>query len=171
MATGGTNTPANPGSQTPGPFYHPAAHGVNPLLVAATHANAGPATPMGTMQQQQYENLTPPQMPMSMMQHRSTGHSQTPTSVKTVKPPDYFPEWKDQGGGSASGATGAGGSNTINNPVGIPRPGMEEAVFLGAQIAAKIVFINDNQGQYKGYLSRAEYNENGPSAIHEFALV
>jgi actin-related protein 9 len=104
--------------------------------------------------------------------HRSTGHSQTPTSVKTVKPPDYFPEWKDQGGSNAPGATGAGGTNTTSaNPAGAPRPGMEESIFLGAQIAAKIVFINDNQGQYKGYLPRSEYNENGPSAIHEYALV
>lgn len=92
--------------------------------------------------------------------------------MKTVKPPDYFPEWKDQGGSNAPGATGAGGTNTTSaNPAGAPRPGMEESIFLGAQIAAKIVFINDNQGQYKGYLPRSEYNENGPSAIHEYALV
>jgi actin-related protein 9 len=120
-----------------------------------------------------------PALYMSMQQqhHRSTGHSQTPTSVKTVKPADYFPEWKDQGSGSsnttnAPGATGAGGTNTTaSSPAGAPRPGMEECVFLGAQIAAKLVFINDTQGQFKGYLPRAEYNENGPSAIHEFALV
>lgn len=129
---------------------------------------------MSAMQQQQQH------------QHRSSGHSQTPTSVKTVKPPDYFPEWKDQSGGgggagagaggstnsNAPGATGAGGTNTTTSgPSGAPRPGMEECVFLGAQIAAKMVFINDSQGQFKGYLPRAEYNENGPSAIHEFALV
>ncbi|EED14212.1 chromatin remodeling complex subunit (Arp9), putative [Talaromyces stipitatus ATCC 10500] len=155
MATG-TTTPANLGSQTPNPLPYPAAHGVNPLLVAATHAN----TP-GMQENQAY-------LAMSSM-HRSTGHSQTPTSVKTVKPPDYFPEWKDQGGSNAPGATGAGGTNTTSaNPAGAPRPGMEESVFLGAQIAAKIVFVNDSQGQYKGYLPRAEYNDNGPSAIHEW---
>ncbi|OKL62103.1 hypothetical protein UA08_02142 [Talaromyces atroroseus] len=168
MATG-TTTPANPGSQTPGPLLHPAAHGVNPLLVAATHANAPPMPPITPGM---HEN---PALYMSSMHYRSTGHSQTPTSVKTVKPPDYFPEWKDQGGGgnssNAPGTTGAGGTNTTSNPSGAPRPGMEEGVFLGAQIAAKMVFINDTQGQYKGYLPRAEYNENGPSAIHEFALL
>ncbi|KAH8689867.1 actin-domain-containing protein [Talaromyces proteolyticus] len=157
LATGGTNTPANPG-QNPGPLNHPAAHGVNPLLVAATHANAPtPPTPMND--------------PMYMSMHRSTGHSQTPTAVKTVKPPDYFPEWKDQGSTNAPGATGAGGTTAASNPTGSPRPGMEESVFLGAQIAAKMVFVNDGQGQYKGYLPRPEYNESGPSAIHEFALV
>lgn len=171
MATGGTTTPAVPGSQTPGPLHHPAAHGVNPLLVAATHANAPPATPGNMMQQQDPAAAYMSPMSMAMM-HRSTGHSQTPTSVRTVKAPDYFPEWKDQGGSSTSGTTGAGGTNTtVNNPTGIPRPGMEESVFLGAQIAAKMVFINDTQGQYKGYLPRPEYNENGPSAIHEYALV
>ncbi|KUL84125.1 hypothetical protein ZTR_07190 [Talaromyces verruculosus] len=162
MATG-TTTPAA-GNQTP--LHQPGAHGVNPLLVAATHANAPnmpPSTP-GMAENQAYLAMT------SM--HRSTGHSQTPTSVKTVKPPDYFPEWKDQGGSNAPGATGAGGTNTTSaNPAGAPRPGMEESIFLGAQIAAKIVFINDSQGQYKGYLPRSEYNESGPSAIHEYALV
>uniref|UniRef100_A0A093XHJ3 SWI/SNF and RSC complexes subunit arp9 n=1 Tax=Talaromyces marneffei PM1 TaxID=1077442 RepID=A0A093XHJ3_TALMA len=164
MATG-TTTPAA-GSQTPGPLHHPAAHGVNPLLVAATHSNVPnmpPSTP-GMAENQAY-------LSMASM-HRSTGHSQTPTSVKTVKAPDYFPEWKDQGGSNAPGATGAGGTKTTSaNLAGAPRPGMEESIFLGAQIAAKIVFINDNQGQYKGYLPRSEYNENGPSAIHEYALV
>lgn len=46
---------------------------------------------------------------------------------------------------------------------------MEEAYFLGAQVAAKIVFIID-QGLSKGFMSRVEYNDNGPSAIHEYVL-
>lgn len=114
-----------------------------------------------------------------MSLHRSTGHSQTPTSVKTLKPPEYFPEWKDQGGNSnAPGATGAGGSNTAGPGAaggpGAPGStyaghGMEEATFLGAQVAAKVVFVID-QGLSKGFLSRVEYNESGPAAIHECAL-
>jgi actin-related protein 9 len=46
---------------------------------------------------------------------------------------------------------------------------MEEAVFLGAQVASKVVFVID-QGLSKGFMSRVEYNENGPSAIHEYVM-
>lgn len=74
------------------------------------------------------------------------GFSQSPTSIKTVKPPEYFPEWKDP---SVSG--------------------MEEASFLGAQVAAKVVFIVD-QGNSKGFLTRSEYNELGPTGIHDCAM-
>jgi actin-related protein 9 len=163
LATGGTNTPAHPG-QTPGPFHHPAAHGVNPLLVAATHANnPNPATPSANHDQG------------ISTHHRSTGHSQTPTSIKTLKTPEYFPE---QGGSNTPGATGAGGASSaapgISGGRGVagsspPSRGMEETVFLGAQIAAKVIFVLD-QGISKGFLSRVEYNESGPLAVHDFSF-
>jgi len=57
--------------------------------------------------------------------------------------PEYFPEWKDVG--------------------------TEEAAFLGAQVAAKVVFGVD-QGLSKGFMSRTEYNDAGPQGIHEFCL-
>lgn len=44
--------------------------------------------------------------------------------------------------------------------------GGEEAGFLGAQVAAKVVFVVD-QGAGKGFLGRGEYNEVGPAGIHE----
>jgi len=69
--------------------------------------------------------------------HHSS-HSQSPTSIKAANPPGYFPEWKT----------------------------FEESVFLGAQVAAKVVFVVD-QGLSKGFLSRVEFNEEGPSAIHQ----
>jgi actin-related protein 9 len=72
-----------------------------------------------------------------------SGHSQSPSSIKLVKMPDYFPEWKEAG--------------------------FEEAGFLGAQIAAKVIFVVD-QGQTKGYMTRADYNEMGPSGIHDISL-
>ncbi|KAJ9364062.1 hypothetical protein DTO280E4_1825 [Paecilomyces variotii] len=170
LPTGGTNTPAQAGQ--PGPLHHPGGHGVNPLLVAATHGNAPGNPNMGS--------ATPGAGdPNAPLHHRSTGHSQTPTSVRTLKAPEYFPEWKDQGGNSnAPGATGAGGSNTAgpSAPGGPGAPGttytghgFEEATFLGAQVAAKVIFVVD-QGLSKGFLSRVEYNENGPTAIHECAL-
>ena len=99
--------------------------------------------------------------------HRSTGHSQTPTSAKTLKLPEYFPDFKDQGNSNAPGvSTGNAGGNPGASQGG---HGMEEAVFLGAQMAAKVFFVID-QGLSKGYMSRVEYNETGPSAIHEYIL-
>lgn len=81
---------------------------------------------------------------LELSQHR--GHSQTPTSIKTVKTPEYFPEWKDA-----------------------HVSGMEEAGFLGAQVAAKVIFVVD-QGLNKGFLTRSDYNEMGPAGIHEYSL-
>lgn len=156
LPTGGTNTPAPMGQ--PGPMYHPAAHGVNPLLVAATHNNPGmPGAIPGT-----------PSMDPNMASHyRSTGHSQTPTSTKTLKLPEYFPDFKDQGNSNAPGASA--GNTGVNPGASQGGHGSEEAVFLGAQMAAKVFFVVD-QGLSKGYMSRADYNESGPSAIHEYVL-
>ncbi|KAI9374185.1 actin-domain-containing protein [Aspergillus egyptiacus] len=157
LPTGGTNTPA---PQMPGPMHHPGAHGVNPLLVAATHSNNPAATnmPPGT-----------PQMDPSLSHHRSTGHSQTPTSVRTVKPPEYFPEWKEQAAPNNPNQNASGPPGPAAPAAGGSHRGMEEAVFLGAQVASKVIFVLD-QGLSKGFMSRVEYNENGPSAIHEYVM-
>ena len=62
-----------------------------------------------------------------------------------AKLPEYFPEWKEVGS--------------------------EEAVFLGAQVAAKMVFVVDGSvGQGRGWMSRGDYNEQGPSGVHEFSM-
>ncbi|KAI5845575.1 hypothetical protein DFP73DRAFT_511979 [Morchella snyderi] len=120
----GLSTPMATGASTPipqNPMGGPSQP--NPLLVAATtHASQNPY-----MQQQHH--------------HHNAGHgySQTPTSIKYVKAPEYFPEWKDAG--------------------------FEEVGFLGAQVAAKVLFVVD-QGASQGFLTRVEYNEGGPSAIH-----
>jgi actin-related protein 9 len=70
--------------------------------------------------------------------HQHSSHSQSPTSIKIASPPSYFPEWKQY----------------------------EEAVFLGSQVAAKVIFVVD-QGLSKGFLSRTEFNEDGPGGIHQ----
>jgi actin-related protein 9 len=70
--------------------------------------------------------------------HTHSSHSQSPTSIKVASPPTYFPEWKSY----------------------------EEAVFLGSQVAAKVIFVVD-QGVSKGFLSRVEFNEEGPTSIHQ----
>jgi len=145
VPTGGTNTPI------PGQPSHPQNHissSVNPLLVAATKNMMQPG------QHLQVPGQLPPNAQLhgafagmeSLQQHSYRGWSQSPTSMKTVKAPDYFPEWKDPS-----------------------VAGMEEASFLGAQVAAKVVFIVD-QGASKGFLTRSEYNELGPEGIHGCAM-
>ncbi|KAL8786229.1 MAG: hypothetical protein Q9213_002918 [Squamulea squamosa] len=141
-------TPVATGANTPQPQLHfPTSHhgsGVNPLLAAAvTASNPGGLAPPGQhqhlaaqLQMQQYQQ-------QQHQQHQHSGHGQTPTSIKVMKMPEYFPEWKDAG--------------------------TEEAAFLGAQVAAKVVFVVD-QGLSKGFMSRTEYNDLGPQGIHEFCM-
>jgi actin-related protein 9 len=78
-----------------------------------------------------------------MSQNAHSSHGQTPTNIKVVKPPEYFPEWKDVG--------------------------FDESAFLGAQVAAKVIFVVD-QGQSKGYMTRPDYNDQGPQGIHDYSL-
>jgi len=86
-----------------------------------------------------------PNMPMAYGNGGQThsSHSQSPTSIKVASPPAYFPEWKFY----------------------------EEAVFLGSQVAAKVIFVVDGGSASKGYLTRVDFNEEGPSAIHQVGLV
>jgi hypothetical protein len=60
-----------------------------------------------------------------------SNHSQTPTSIKALKTPDYFPEFKAEG--------------------------WEEAVFLGAQVAARVIFVMD-QGS-GGFMTRSQVRD------------
>lgn len=127
------STPAGTGANTPQPQLGP--HGgsqVNPLLFAATTA------------QTQHLSQHGGNPLMAGMSHNShSSHGQTPTSIKFVKPPEYFPEWKDVG--------------------------YDESAFLGAQVAAKVIFVVD-QGQSKGYMTRPDYNDQGPQGIHDYSL-
>lgn len=107
---------------------------MNPLLYAATTAQTQHLMPHNS-------NPLLPGMPSSHNAHSS--HGQTPTSIKFVKPPEYFPEWKEAG--------------------------FDESAFLGAQVAAKVIFVVD-QGQSKGYMTRPDYNDQGPMGIHDYGL-
>ncbi|KAL9054738.1 MAG: hypothetical protein Q9206_003427 [Seirophora lacunosa] len=137
----GANTP-QPQSQLTNSHHGP---GVNPLLLAATTAS----NPSGLIPPGQNQHLHA-QLQMQQYQpqnqqtpHQYAGHGQTPMRIKLTKMPEYFPEWKDVG--------------------------TEEASFLGAQVAAKVVFVVD-QGLSKGFMSRTEYNDLGPQGIHEFCM-
>ncbi|KAJ4313425.1 Actin-like protein arp9 (SWI/SNF complex component arp9) [Neodidymelliopsis sp. IMI 364377] len=127
------STPAGTGANTPQPQLGPhGGSGVNPLLFAATTAQSQNLMPHGSN----------PLMP-GMSHNSHSSHGQTPTSIKVVKPPEYFPEWKDVG--------------------------FDESAFLGAQVAAKVIFVVD-QGQSKGYMTRPDYNDQGPQGIHDYSL-
>ncbi|KAF2473319.1 uncharacterized protein BDR25DRAFT_332922 [Lindgomyces ingoldianus] len=130
------STPAGTGANTPQPQLGP--HGgpsqVNPLLLAATTAQNPHLMPPGS---------NPLGMPGMSSHNQHSSHGQTPTSIKFVKPPEYFPEWKDVG--------------------------FDESAFLGAQVAAKVIFVVD-QGQSKGYMTRPDYNDQGPMGIHDYSL-
>ncbi|KAF2724533.1 actin-like ATPase domain-containing protein [Polychaeton citri CBS 116435] len=143
MATG-ANTPLPQHSQGQQPHS-----GVNPLLHAATTASLQAHQQQGQGQPGAPPHLVPPgtpQQPQSQQQqgqqhhHPHVSHAQTPTTIKYAKIPEYFPEWKEHG--------------------------FEEATFLGAQVAAKVLFVVDN-GQSNGFLTRTEYNERGPGGIHD----
>ncbi|EOD48633.1 putative chromatin remodeling complex subunit protein [Neofusicoccum parvum] len=125
----GANTPQHPGLQ-------PSSSGVNPLLYAAT-------TAQNPQMMHASQGSTPG--PMSGMHSHNThsSHGQSPTSIKLVKAPEYFPEWKEVG--------------------------MDEAMFLGAQVAAKVLFIVD-QGLGQGYMTRTDYNDQGPSGIRDVCM-
>lgn len=130
------STPMGTGAQTPQPQLPgqtPHHSGVNPLLLAATTA--------------QNPQLHPSASGLGQSSHLShsshSSHAQTPTSIKTAKIPEYFPEWKEVG--------------------------YDEASFLGAQVAARVLFVVDG-GISNGYMTRTGYNEQGPSGIHECVL-
>jgi actin-related protein 9 len=129
-----------PQPQLPGQLHHGGSSGVNPLLLAATTAH-----------QNQNTHLQPqiPGQPPATPQHTGpsahshSSHGQTPTSIKFAKIPEYFPEWKEVG--------------------------YEEATFLGAQVAARVLFVVDG-GASKGYMTRMDYNEQGPAGVHDIFL-
>lgn len=109
---------------------------MNPLLYAAT-------TAQNPQMMHASQGSTPGPMGGLHSHNTHSGHGQSPTSIKTVKPPEYFPEWKEVG--------------------------MDEAVFLGAQVAAKVLFIVD-QGLGQGYMTRTDYNDQGPSGIRDVCM-
>ncbi|EFX03129.1 chromatin remodeling complex subunit [Grosmannia clavigera kw1407] len=78
-------------------------------------------------------------------------HAQTPTAIKTAVLPSYLSEWT--------------------------KNGFEEAMFLGAQVAARLAFCVHNldaqglESQRLMYLSRIDYNELGPKGIRTHSLL
>ncbi|KAL1844612.1 hypothetical protein VTK73DRAFT_2171 [Phialemonium thermophilum] len=78
-------------------------------------------------------------------------HSQTPTAIKLAQLPTYLSEWS--------------------------KHGFEEAMFLGAQVAARLAFCVHNldaqglEAQRMMSLSRVDYNELGPKGIRSHSML
>ncbi|CAK7212450.1 Actin-like protein arp9 [Sporothrix bragantina] len=83
--------------------------------------------------------------------HSHHFHSQTPTSIKLATLPTYLGEWT--------------------------KNGFEEAMFLGAQVAARLAFCVHNldvagqESQRQMSLTRVDYNELGPKGIRTHAML
>ena len=138
VATPGTNTPV-PG-QSGHMMHHPAGHGVNPLLVAATR---------NVMQPNPGQHLQPPGYATPMMDHtprEGRPLSQTPSSIKYCKLPDYIPDWKSP--------------EHVN---------FEEASFAGAQVLAQQLFTGRDDTN-RMFLLRTEFNDEGPPGIAQYCL-
>ncbi|KAJ9621218.1 Actin-like protein arp9 (SWI/SNF complex component arp9) [Taxawa tesnikishii (nom. ined.)] len=136
------STPMATGANTPQPQMQPRTQ--NPHLNPLNNPNN--ANAMGSPFNPHNSGALPStgsSQPGGTQTTTHSSHAQTPTSIRTAKIPDYFPEWKDVG--------------------------YEEAVFLGAQVAARVLFVADN-GLSGGYLTRTGYNEQGPTGIHECSL-
>ncbi|KAK2591783.1 Actin-like protein arp9 [Conoideocrella luteorostrata] len=147
-------TPTGTGSQTPTGSFTGIPHqlstsGVNPLLQAATTASTlGVGAAGGTGAAATPAAGSDAAGPAG---HHHF-HSQTPTSIKTANLPTYLSEWS--------------------------KNGFEEAMFLGAQVAARIAFsLHSNmdaqsiEAQRLMSLSRVDYNELGPKAIRTHSML
>ncbi|KAK0645521.1 hypothetical protein B0T16DRAFT_492655 [Cercophora newfieldiana] len=83
--------------------------------------------------------------------HSHHFHSQTPTNIKLAATPTYLSEWT--------------------------KNGFEEAMFLGAQVAARLAFCIHNldaqgsESQKLMSLSRVDYNEFGPKGIRSHSML
>ncbi|OIW28380.1 hypothetical protein CONLIGDRAFT_374702 [Coniochaeta ligniaria NRRL 30616] len=154
-------TPTGTGSQTPTGSYVGAAgpphqlgpsisSSVNPLLQAATTASLGVPGGVGG---QPGTPGGPTSNAGDVMQGGATHHfhSQTPTHIKLAGLPTYLSEWT--------------------------KNGFEEAMFLGAQVAARLAFCVHNldaqgvESQRLMSLSRVDYNELGPKGIRTHSML
>ncbi|OCL03779.1 hypothetical protein AOQ84DRAFT_347155 [Glonium stellatum] len=134
-------------SELPSNMSTPAGTGANtPQPQLGPHGSSSQVNPLllAATTGQNAHLLHPNNALPSIHSHNAhSSHGQTPTSIKLARPPEYFPEWKDVG--------------------------YDEAAFLGAQVAAKVIFVVD-QGMSKGYMTRPDYNDQGPTGIHDYSM-
>ena len=75
-----------------------------------------------------------------------------PTMIRLLKIPLHFSEWQSREGARQASAD---------------KGTLEEATFLGGQVTARVAFGDSHMSQaQRHYISRTEYSEQGPAAIH-----
>jgi actin-related protein 9 len=111
--------------------------------VGGTGSNVNPLLLAATTAQNPHLNPPSTPQPQGHSSNAQSSHGQSPMSIKYGKVPDYFPEWKEVG--------------------------YDEAMFLGGQVAAKVAFITD-AAPTKSYMTRTDFNEQGPQGIHDYSL-
>ncbi|KAK4240352.1 actin-like protein ARP9 [Achaetomium macrosporum] len=146
----GSQTPTSSYAGVPGQLQLPTAtsSGVNPLLQAATTASSLGVP--GSVNAATANNINGGvgEAAGTTSHHF---HSQTPTNIRLAQLPGYLSEWT--------------------------KHGFEEAMFLGAQVAARIAFCMHNldaqglQAQQLMSLSRVDYNDLGPKAIRSHSML
>lgn len=141
VATPGTNTPI-PGQASHSMHQTPGHVGNRSLLAIATHNALQP----GQAQRLQVPGHATPVIDLGVREGRMT--SQAPASIKYCKLPEYMPDWKDA-----------------------QWSGFEEAAFAGAQVLAGLIYLNGKESQEGWFLTRGEFNEEGPSAISQYLLL
>nr|POF03936.1 actin-like protein arp9 [Quercus suber] len=136
-------------SELPSSFSTPLATGTNTPRLGLHNqpphtSGANPLLMAATTAQNPHLPPAPSTLPQHTLAYSShTSHAQSPTSIRLARIPDYFPEWKEAG--------------------------YDEATFLGAQVCGKVLFMVDG-GMSKGYMTRTDYNEQGPMGIHEITI-
>ncbi|OHE98802.1 hypothetical protein CORC01_05891 [Colletotrichum orchidophilum] len=147
-------TPTGTGAQTPTGSFTGAPHQL-PANAAAGSSGVNPLLQAATTASAQNQGTPGPSGDAGPNGTQSVAghhfHSQTPTSIKLATLPTYLSEWN--------------------------KNGFEEAMFLGAQVAARIAFCQHNldmaglEAQRQASLSRVDYNELGPKGIRTHSML
>ncbi|OHW96794.1 chromatin remodeling complex subunit [Colletotrichum incanum] len=146
-------TPTGTGAQTPTGSFTGVPHQL-PANAAAGSSGVNPLLQAATTASAQNQGTPGPSGSADVVSGTHSGHhfhSQTPTSIKLATLPTYLSEWN--------------------------KNGFEEAMFLGAQVAARIAFCQHNldmaglEAQRQASLSRVDYNELGPKGIRTHSML
>ncbi|GKT59100.1 chromatin remodeling complex subunit [Colletotrichum tofieldiae] len=146
-------TPTGTGAQTPTGSFTGVPHQL-PANAVAGSSGVNPLLQAATTASAQNQGTPGPSGSADAVGGSHSGHhfhSQTPTSIKLAALPTYLSEWN--------------------------KNGFEEAMFLGAQVAARIAFCQHNldmaglEAQRQASLSRVDYNELGPKGIRTHSML
>ncbi|CAK7264216.1 Actin-like protein arp9 [Sporothrix epigloea] len=141
--------PSNMGTPTGTGSQTPTGNFSTPPHLLPTSSSVNPLLQAATTAS--LAGMPPPGSVVGADGHSHHFHSQTPTAIKLATLPTYLGEWT--------------------------KNGFEEAMFLGAQVAARLAFCVHNldvagqESQRQMSLTRVDYNELGPKGIRTHAML